>query len=115
YASEKSATLDAAGSLRVELIARDGTTTLLRESIPVQAGEIVDAAVMSRKALAAFIETEIERAREDGVLFSLHLKATMMKVSDPILFGVEVGAFYRDVLERHAAKLDALGFDPNNG
>jgi isocitrate dehydrogenase len=115
YASEKSATLDAAGSLRVELIARDGSTTLLRESIPVQAGEIVDAAVMSRKALAAFIEAEIERAREDGVLFSLHLKATMMKVSDPILFGVAVSAFYRDVLERHATKLDALGFDPNNG
>lgn len=115
YASEKSVTLNAAGSLKVELVARDGTTTVLKESIPVQAGEIVDAAVMSRKALAAFIETEIGKAREEGVLFSLHLKATMMKVSDPIQFGIAVGAFYKDVLARHAETLAALGFDPNNG
>jgi isocitrate dehydrogenase len=115
YGSERSATLDAAGSLKVELVARDGTATVLRESIPVQAGEIVDAAVMSRKALAAFIETEIGRAREEGVLFSLHLKATMMKVSDPVMFGVAVSAFYKDVLARHATTLAALGFNPNNG
>lgn len=115
YGSERSATLGAAGSLRIELVGRDGATQVLRERVPVQAGEIVDAAVMSRKALATFVEAQIADARAQGVLFSLHLKATMMKVSDPIMFGVAVTAFYREALARHADALQRAGFDPDNG
>ncbi|MCD9031903.1 NADP-dependent isocitrate dehydrogenase [Luteimonas sp. Y-2-2-4F] len=115
YGSERSATLGAAGSLRIELVGRDGGTQVLRERVPVQAGEIVDAAVMRRKALAAFVEAQIADARAQGVLFSLHLKATMMKVSDPIMFGVAVTAFYREALDKHADALQRAGFDPDNG
>src|SRR5690606_10789763 len=104
-----------AGSLRIEFAGVDGATKVLKDPVKVQAGEIVDAARMSRKALAAFIATQIDDAKAQGVLFSLHLKATMMKVSDPIMFGVAVEAFYRDVLDRHAAALAQAGFDPNNG
>ncbi|HEV2620835.1 MAG TPA: NADP-dependent isocitrate dehydrogenase [Frateuria sp.] len=115
YGSEQSATMDKAGSLKIELLAKDGTAAVLKEKVAVQAGEIVDAAVMSRAALARFIGAEIARAKADGVLFSLHLKATMMKVSDPIMFGVVVGEFYKDVLDKHAAELKQIGFDANNG
>ncbi|HEV2540849.1 MAG TPA: NADP-dependent isocitrate dehydrogenase [Frateuria sp.] len=115
YGSEQSATMDKAGSLKIELLAKDGTATVLKETVAVQAGEIVDAAVMSRAALARFVDAEIARAKADGVLFSLHLKATMMKVSDPIMFGVVVGEFYKDVLGKHAAELRQIGFDANNG
>ncbi|ATD66435.1 isocitrate dehydrogenase (NADP(+)) [Luteimonas chenhongjianii] len=115
YGSERSATLDKAGALKIELVGKDGATTVLKDAVPVQAGEIVDAAVMSRKALSSFIEAQIEDAKAQGVLFSLHLKATMMKVSDPIMFGVVVQAFYRDVLEKHADALARIGFDANNG
>ncbi|RPD85327.1 NADP-dependent isocitrate dehydrogenase [Luteimonas sp. 100069] len=115
YGSERSATLDKAGVLKIELVGKDGATTVLKDAVPVQAGEIVDAAVMSRKALSSFIEAQIEDAKAQGVLFSLHLKATMMKVSDPIMFGVVVQAFYRDVLEKHADALARIGFDANNG
>jgi isocitrate dehydrogenase len=115
YGSEQSATMDNAGGLKIELVAKDGTPTVLREKVAVQAGEIVDAAVMSRAALARFVDAEIARAKADGVLFSLHLKATMMKVSDPIMFGVVVGEFYKDVLGKHAAELKQIGFDANNG
>ncbi|PJJ97444.1 isocitrate dehydrogenase (NADP(+)) [Lysobacteraceae bacterium NML91-0213] len=115
YGSERSTTLASADTLKIELVAADGTTTVLRDAVKVQAGEVVDAAVMSRKALADFIAREIEDARAQGVLFSLHLKATMMKVSDPIMFGVAVNAFYGDVLARHADALAQAGFDANNG
>jgi isocitrate dehydrogenase len=115
YGSEQSATMDKAGSLKIELVGKDGTATVLKEKVAVQAGEIVDAAVMSRAALARFVDAEIARAKADGVLFSLHLKATMMKVSDPIMFGVVVGEFYKDVLGKHAAELKQIGFDANNG
>ncbi|TKS55151.1 NADP-dependent isocitrate dehydrogenase [Luteimonas yindakuii] len=115
YGSERSATIDAAGALRIELVATDGSTTVLKDAVKVQAGEVVDAAVMGRKALSAFIAREIEDAREQDVLFSLHLKATMMKVSDPIMFGVAVHAFYGDVLAKHADVLAQAGFDANNG
>jgi len=115
YGSEQSATMAAAGSLRIEFTGSDGATTALRAPVKVQAGEIVDAARMSRKALAAFIAREIEDARAQGVLFSLHLKATMMKVSDPIMFGVAVTEFYRPVLEQHAEALAQAGFNPDNG
>ncbi|WP_295363663.1 NADP-dependent isocitrate dehydrogenase [Arenimonas sp.] len=115
YGSEKSHTLAADGSLRIELHGKDGSHRVLRESVKVKAGEIVDAAVMSQRQLAAFIAAQIEDARQKGVLFSLHLKATMMKVSDPIMFGVVVREFYKDVLVKHADALERIGFDANNG
>ncbi len=115
YGSEQSATMAADDTLTIAFHGADGSSRVLKDSLKVQAGEIVDAACMSRKALAAFIAREIEDARAQGVLFSLHLKATMMKVSDPIMFGVAVGEFYRPVLETHAAALSKAGFNPNNG
>ncbi|MHC9083894.1 NADP-dependent isocitrate dehydrogenase [Luteimonas sp. RIT-PG2_3] len=115
YGSEQSTTLDEAGSLKIELVGNDGKVTVLKEKTAVKAGEIVDASVMSRRALAAFIEAQIADAKARGVLFSLHLKATMMKVSDPIMFGVAVDAFYQDVLAKHADALQQIGFDSNNG
>ena len=115
YGSEKSATLDKAGSLRIEFIGKDGATKVLKDKLAVKAGEIVDAAVMSRKALATFIDAQIADAKAKGVLFSLHLKATMMKVSDPIMFGIVVREFYKDVLAKHADALKQVGFDANNG
>ena len=115
YGSEKSATMESAGSLKIELVGKNGAATVLKEKVAVQASEIVDAAVMSRSALARFVDAEIARAKADGVLFSLHLKATMMKVSDPIMFGVAVNEFYKDVLAKHADVLKQAGFDANNG
>ncbi|HDS0922400.1 TPA: NADP-dependent isocitrate dehydrogenase [Stenotrophomonas maltophilia] len=115
YGSEKSATLASAGTLKIELQQADGSTVVLKEKTAVKAGEIVDAAVMSRNALAAFVQAQIADAKAKGVLFSLHLKATMMKVSDPIMFGVVVEEFYKDVLAKHADVLKQAGFDPNNG
>ncbi len=115
YGSEKSATLAGAGSLKIELVQDDGRTVVLKDKTAVKAGEIVDASVMSRRALAAFVAAQIADARAQGVLFSLHLKATMMKVSDPIMFGVVVEEFYKDVLGKYATELKQAGFDPNNG
>ena len=114
-ASEQSATMAAADTLKIELFASDGSTTVLKDGVAVQDGEIVDAAVMSRRALAEFIDAQIEDARDTGVLFSVHLKATMMKVSDPIIFGVVVNEFYRDVLEKHHDALAEIGFSPDYG
>jgi len=115
YGSEKSATLEKAGSLRIEFTAADGSVKVLKDKVAVKAGEIVDAAVMSKKALASFIDAQIADAQAKGVLFSLHLKATMMKVSDPIMFGIVVREFYKDVLGKHADALKQVGFDANNG
>ncbi len=115
YGSEKSATLGTAGNLRIEFTAADGSVKVLKDKVAVKAGEIVDAAVMSRKALASFIDAQIADARAKNVLFSLHLKATMMKVSDPIMFGIVVREFYKDVLGKHADALKQVGFDANNG
>lgn len=115
YGSEKSATLANAGALKITFHGKDGSAVVLKEKTTVKAGEIVDAAVMSRKALAAFIGEQIADAKAQGVLFSLHLKATMMKVSDPIMFGVAVNEFYKDVLAKHADVLKQAGFDANNG
>ncbi len=115
YGSEESATLEKAGSLKITLHGSDGGATVLRESVPVLEGEIVDAAVMSRRKLADFIDAQIADARDKGVLFSVHLKATMMKVSDPIIFGVVVSEFYKTVLEKHAAALAESGFSANYG
>ncbi|EKU24262.1 NADP-dependent isocitrate dehydrogenase [Xanthomonas graminis] len=115
YGSERSALIAQAGSVRIELVGKDGSVTVLKEKTAVQAGEIIDAAVMSKRALASFVQAQIADAKQQGVLFSLHLKATMMKVSDPIMFGVVVGAFYQEVLDKHAEALKQVGFDPNNG
>jgi isocitrate dehydrogenase len=115
YASELSATMPGDDVLSITFHGKDGSTKVLKDSLKVQAGEIVDGARMSRRALAAFVARQIEDAKAQGVLFSLHLKATMMKVSDPIMFGVVVEEFYRPVLEKHAAALAEAGFNPNNG
>ncbi|ANN75940.1 NADP-dependent isocitrate dehydrogenase [Bordetella flabilis] len=115
YGSEKSALIADAGTVKIELTAADGTRTVLKEKTNVKAGEIIDAAVLSKKKLRSFLEAQIEDAKKQGVLFSVHLKATMMKVSDPIIFGHVVSVFYKDVLSKHADALKQAGFDPNNG
>ncbi len=115
YGSEKSVVMEKAGRVSIEWFGKDGSHAVLKPKTALLEGEIIDAAVMSRKALAAFIGTQIADAKKQGVLFSLHLKATMMKVSDPIMFGVAVGEFYRNVLAKHADVLKQIGFNPNNG
>ncbi len=115
FGSEKSVTLGAADELRIELVDVDGNVKVLKASLPVLAGEIIDASSLSVSALREFIAKEIEDAKEKGVLFSLHMKATMMKVSDPIIFGHVVSVFYQDVLEKHADIVEELGIDVNNG
>jgi isocitrate dehydrogenase len=115
YGSEKAALIYAADAVKIELIAQDGTTTVLKEKTTVQAGEILDCAVMSKNALRRFIAAEIEDAKAKGVLLSVHLKATMMKVSDPIMFGQIVAEFYKDALAKHADVLAQIGFNLNNG
>ncbi|RAN82890.1 isocitrate dehydrogenase (NADP(+)) [Bacillus sp. SRB_336] len=115
YGSEKSTVVGKAGHVSIEWFGKDGSHGVLKAKTALLAGEIIDAAVMSRRALASFIDTQIADAKQRGVLFSLHLKATMMKVSDPIMFGVAVGEFYKDVLTRHVDALQQIGFNPNNG
>lgn len=115
YGSEKAALIEADDSLRIELLDKNGNTTVLKEKTAVKAGEIVDCAVMSTKALRKFIAAEIEDAKAKGVLLSVHLKATMMKVSDPIMFGQIVAEYYQDALNKHADVLAQIGFNLNNG
>jgi len=115
YSSEVSAVVQSAGNLRIEHVDEDGNARTLRESVPVQADEVIDATRMDCEKLKAYYEEQIELAKQEGVLLSLHLKATMMKVSDPILFGHAVKIYYRDVFEKHAATFDELGVDANNG
>ena len=115
YGSEQSALVERAGNVSIEWFGKDGSHAVLKPKTALLAGEIIDAAVMSRRALAAFIDAQIADAKQQGVLFSLHLKATMMKVSDPIMFGVAVSEFYQDVLTKHADALKQAGFNPNNG
>ncbi|MBI4949661.1 MAG: NADP-dependent isocitrate dehydrogenase, partial [Deltaproteobacteria bacterium] len=115
YGSEKSVTVAEAGSARIEFVGEDGKTTVLKEKTALKAGEVMDATVMSRRALRKFFDEQIDDARKKGVLFSLHLKGTMMKVSDPIMFGHAVTVFFRDVFDKHAATIKELGVDPNNG
>lgn len=114
-ANEQSHTFDAADTLRVELVADDGTTQVLKEKLTVLEGEIVDATVMRAAALDDFLAAQIERAHSTGVLFSLHLKATMMKVSDPIIFGHAVRAYFRDVFTTYADAFAELGVNGTNG
>ena len=115
YGSEKAALIEAAGSVKIELVAKSGTTSVLKEKTSVLAGEIIDCAVLSKNALRAFIAAEIEDAKKQGILLSVHLKATMMKVSDPIMFGQIVAEYYKDALSKHAAVLEEIGFNLNNG
>ncbi|QNE73878.1 NADP-dependent isocitrate dehydrogenase [Streptomyces finlayi] len=113
--TEKSVVVSEPGTLRIELVGDDGTTTVLRESVPVLAGEIIDAAVMRQAALREFFTEQIARAKAEGVLFSVHLKATMMKVSDPIIFGHVVRAFFPKTFAKYGEVLVAAGLTPNDG
>ena len=115
YGSEVAATVASATSARIELVGTDGAATVLKAKVPLKAGEIIDASAMSRKALRAFLAEQIEAAKKAGVLFSLHVKTTMMKISDPIIFGHAVSVFFADVFEKHGATLARLGVNPNNG
>jgi isocitrate dehydrogenase len=115
YSHEKSTTMTAAGSLRIELVGKDGTTRVLKDKVPVLAGEVIDATFMSAKALRSFFDAEIKDAKKQGVLFSLHLKATMMKVSDPLMFGHAVKAYFANVFDKHGAALASVGANPSDG
>ena len=115
--NEKSATLSAAqaGPARIEHVAKDGTVTVLKDGVNYPAGTVVDATFMSAKALDAFLAEQIDATKADGILFSIHLKATMMKVSDPIIFGHAVKAYLAPVFDQYGAELDAAGVNPNSG
>ena len=113
--NEKSVTLEEATTFKIEFVAEDGSVTTLKDSAPLLEGEVLDATVMRKQALITFLGEQIVRAKEEGILFSLHMKATMMKVSDPIVFGHCVRVFFRDILTKHGAELDDLGVDFNNG
>jgi len=113
--NEKSMTTTAATDARIEFVGQDGKATLLKPKVALQAGEVIDATFMSKKALRQFLEEQIEDAKKQGVLFSLHMKATMMKISDPKIFGHAVTVYYKDVFEKHGETLKKLGVDPDNG
>jgi isocitrate dehydrogenase len=113
--NERSRTMAQNDVLRIELTDKDGKVTVLKERLPVLAGEVIDGTVMSARALTTFLEREIEDARQQGVLFSVHLKATMMKVSDPIIFGHAVKTFFKDVFQKHSGTFSTLGVNANNG
>ena len=115
FGSEQSHIMDNAGTVSIELTNADGETTTLKSGLELEAGEVIDSSVMSKNALCEFITTAIADAKEQDVLLSLHMKATMMKVSDPKIFGHVVKVYYADVFEKHSAVLDELGVDPNNG
>ncbi|WP_306391098.1 NADP-dependent isocitrate dehydrogenase [Telluria beijingensis] len=115
YHGEKSMTLDAAREVKMELVTKSGQTIVLKPKVALQAGEIIDSMFMRRKALLAFYEAQIEDAHQTGMLFSLHVKATMMKVSHPIVFGHCVRMFYKEAFEKHGALFDSLGINVNNG
>ena len=115
YANEQSAVISESGKLRIELTDSSGKTTVLKEGVAVTQGDVIGASMMSRRALEEFFAREIADAKAQGVLLSLHLKATMMKVSDPIMFGHAVTSYYEDVFDKHAAVFESLGVDPDNG
>ncbi len=115
FGSEQSTTVKNATNVVIEHVSPDGTVTVLKESTPLEAGEVIDAACMSVKALKAFYEAEIQDAKDTDILLSLHLKATMMKISDPILFGHCVKAYFKEAFEKHAETLNKIGANPNNG
>jgi len=113
--NEKSVTVPAATTVRIEHLAKDGTTTVLKDGLALLEGEIIDGTYMSKKALVAFLRDQVGDAKALGILFSLHMKATMMKVSDPIIFGHAVRVFFSDLFDKHGAELEAMGANPNNG
>merc|ERR1712130_229931 len=113
--NEKSVTISKATTVRIEHVSADGTTTVLKDKLALQEGEILDATFLSRKALLAFLDEQIQQAKEQGVLFSLHMKATMMKVSDPIIFGHCVRVYFKNLVEKHSDLLKKLGVNFNNG
>jgi isocitrate dehydrogenase len=115
YENETSTTLSKATDARIEFVTADGNVTVLKEKLPLLEGEILDSTVMNVRALRKFYEEQVEDAKKSGLLLSLHLKATMMKVSDPIMFGHAVGVFYKPVFEKHADALEAAGVNPNLG
>src|SRR5258707_844353 len=115
YGSEVATTIAAPTNARIELVGSDGAVTVLKAKTPLQTGEIIDTSVMNRKALRAFFAAQLDAAKKDGVLFSLQVKTTMMKISDPIIFGHCVSVFFADVFEKHGATLTRLGVDPDNG
>ena len=115
YESETSVTLATGSDARYEFVAEDGSITVLKEDMPLQEGDILDTSVMHVGDLSRFYEEQIREAKQQGVLFSLHLKATMMKISDPVLFGHAVSVYFRNVFEKHSGTLDKLGVNPNNG
>ena len=113
--NEKSVTLENETAVRIELVTKEGNTMVLKEKVALLAGEIIDATVMNKMALIDFLKKQVADAKASGVLFSVHLKATMMKVSDPIIFGHVLEVFFKDVFEKHAATFDTLGISPNDG
>jgi isocitrate dehydrogenase len=115
YGSEKSMTVPKATTFTIEFVGKDGSTQRLKEAAPLQGGEIIDASVMSQSALRAFLADAIADAKAQGILFSIHMKATMMKVSDPIIFGQAVEVFFKDVFEKHADTFAQLGVNASNG
>ena len=115
YGSEQAVTISAAGSAVIEFVDLNGRGTVLKSDIPLTAGEIIDCAVMDIRELRAFYAEEMDKAKADGVLLSLHLKSTMMRVSDPIIFGHCVSIFYEDVFKKHAAEMDEIAVNPDNG
>ena len=115
YGSERSTTLATAGKVRFELVNADGSVSVLKKGVSVSAGEIIDSSVLHVAPLRAFFAQQIDDAKDKGLLLSLHLKATMMKVSDPVIFGHAVSVFFADVFTKHAAALQQIGFNPNNG
>ncbi|MEP1034814.1 NADP-dependent isocitrate dehydrogenase [Ekhidna sp.] len=115
YGSEKSATVSEKTQVKINFVAADGSSKLLKDSFPIQTDEVIDTSVMNMGKLKSFIAAEIEDAKEKNVLFSLHMKATMMKVSDPIIFGAAVEVYYSDVFEKHAALFVELGVDATSG
>ncbi len=115
FSNEKSITLSEATDAKIEFVGVDGKVTVLKEKTPLLKGEILDATFMSKKALREFLEAQICDAKDKGILFSLHMKATMMKISDPVIFGHCVAVYYKDALDKHSATLDELGVDLKNG
>ncbi|WP_286925651.1 NADP-dependent isocitrate dehydrogenase [Flavobacterium sp. UBA4197] len=115
YGSETSVTVNEATDVKIEFVAADGTATVLKASTPLKAGEIIDSSVMSLKALKSYVAKEIEDARAKNVLLSIHLKATMMKISDPIIFGAIVEVYFKEVFEKYAALFETLNIDTRNG
>ena len=115
YSNEKSVVVNEPTDVKIEFVGKDGSTKVLKEKTSLLAGEVIDGTVMNVKALRSFLEEQMEDAKQKNVLFSVHLKATMMKVSDPIMFGHVVTVFFKDVFEKHAATFEKLGVDANNG